>query len=79
MSSSILCYNQTLFRWILWFYSTHEQEQMVSRKSALALLSGGLDSATVLAWVQRQGYFSVSDGGRLIPVVQKSRKKSGGK
>jgi asparagine synthetase B (glutamine-hydrolysing) len=52
---------------------------MVSRKSALALLSGGLDSATVLAWVQRQGYFSVSDGGRLIPVVQKSRKKSGGK
>ena len=30
---------------------------MLSRKPALVLLSGGLDSATVLAWAQRQGYF----------------------
>jgi hypothetical protein len=64
---------------MLWFYSTHEQEQMVSLKLMLVLPGGGLDSPTVLAWVQRQGYLSVSDGGRLIPVVQKSRKKSAGK
>jgi hypothetical protein len=51
---------------------------MVSHKPALVLLSRGLDSATVLAWAQMQGYFIVSDDGRQIPVVQRSRKKSGG-